>query len=223
MQAARIDIPGAGRRSDPPATGEREESGPLRRCIATGQVGPKAELLRFVVGPDVVVVPDLSERLPGRGFWLLARRNVVDKARARNLFARAARSPVVVPEDLADRVAGLLRERCLGLIGLARRAGQIAVGHDKVRGMLARGESAALLQASDGAAGGRRKLAALGRGHRADLPVIELFAAGELGQAVGRDAVVHMAIAPGRLAERLIAETQRLAGLAGDEANETVD
>lgn len=213
---------GAGRRSDLPPEGLGEASGPLRRCIVTGEVRPKPEMLRFVVGPDGLVVPDLGERLPGRGFWLLARRNVVDKARARNLFARAARSPVVVPRDLADRVAGLLRERCLGLIGLARRAGEASVGHDKVRGCLARGEGAVLLQAGDGAPGGRRKLEALGRAARADLSVIELFTARELGQAVGREAVVHMAIAPGRLADRLIAEAERLAGMAGDEANETV-
>jgi hypothetical protein len=40
-----------------------------------------------------------------------------------------------------------------------------------------------------------------------------------LSAALGRENVVHAAVAPGRLAERLIAESARLAGLRADKVN----
>ena len=76
--------------------------GPLRRCLATRAVRPKSALLRFVVGPDGTLVPDLAGRLPGRGLWITPERDIVASAAAKNLFAKAARERVVVPSDLVD-------------------------------------------------------------------------------------------------------------------------
>ena len=47
--------------------GPAASSVPMRRCIATGKSGPRRSLLRFVVDPDGEVVPDVADRLPGRG------------------------------------------------------------------------------------------------------------------------------------------------------------
>src|ERR1700747_3489842 len=119
------------------AAGEEPEAddlrGPLRRCLASREVRPKAELLRFVVGPDDRLLPDPAERLPGRGLWLTPRRDIVASAAARGLFAKAAGRRVVVPAGLADEVERLLRQRCVGLFGLARRAGQLRSGFEKAR------------------------------------------------------------------------------------------
>ena len=137
-----------------------------------------------------------------------AQRDMVNTACAKNLFAKAARARVAVPADLADRVERLLARRCLDLIGLARRAGKAVTGAEKVRGLLSGGRAGVLLQASDGAAGGRAKLRALAR----DVPVIGCFTCAELGHVFGRDFAVHAAIARDALAERLVAEAGRLAG-----------
>jgi len=49
-------------------TGPRHRgAGTQRLCVATGAVKPVAEMIRFVVSPDGVAVPDLKHRLPGRG------------------------------------------------------------------------------------------------------------------------------------------------------------
>ena len=183
---------------------------PERRCILSGEVLAKEALLRFVVGPDGVLVPDFGNKLPGRGLWLRPSREGLQKAAERNLFSRAARQAVRLPEDLPELVARQLRQRCLDRLALARRAGEAVAGHDKVRGWLKEGAAALLLQATDGAAEPRRRLAALGRGHRPELNVIELFSAGELGQALGRDAAVHVAVASGGLADTLYQEAARL-------------
>lgn len=196
----------------PERSPERPE-GPLRRCIVTGELRPKAELLRFVVGPGATLVPDIKGVLPGRGLWLLPQGPIIDNACKRQLFARAARAQVCVPEDLSLQVAQLLRRRCLDLIGLAKRAGQAVSGFEQVRPWLASGRAKVLLAAADGAADGRQRLKALGTALRPGLPLIEDFSSAELGAALGRDKVVHAALSDGGLAEALIVEAARLAGV----------
>ena len=202
----------------PAARGGRENrrESTVRRCIASGELRPKAELIRFVAGPDGDVVPDLAERLPGRGLWLSPRREDFDRACKRNLFARAAKAPLRVPADLAERVDGLLTRRCLETIGLARRSGQAVSGYEKVAASLASGGVAVLLAAIDATEEGRRKLRAAARMRNPAPQVVELFTAEELGRALGYGARVHAAIAPGGFAERFVKEATRLSGLRGE-------
>ncbi|HYU13606.1 MAG TPA: RNA-binding protein [Stellaceae bacterium] len=180
-----------------------------RRCIVTGEVRDRGSLLRFVVGPDGAIVPDVAARLPGRGLWLTARRDIVDRAVTKRLFARAARRPVVAPAGLADRIESLLARRCCDALGLARRAGLAVAGFDRVSEAVRRGKAALLLAALDGAAAGRRKLAILG----GDLPSASVLTAAELGAAFGRDRIVHAVVGQGPLCERLRVDLGRLAGL----------
>ncbi|MGE5506590.1 MAG: RNA-binding protein [Actinomycetota bacterium] len=187
---------------------DAEDTGPVRRCVATGQILDKAELIRFVVGPDGQVVPDVDAGLPGRGFWLSARRDVVNTAVAKKLFAKAARRQVTVPDGLADRLEALLVRRCLDRLGLARRAGQAVCGHEKVRAEIQSGRAVVLVQARDAALQGRERMRALA----GKLAVIELFDEAELGTVFGREAGVHVCLSAGKLADRLIEDAARLAG-----------
>ena len=191
-------------------TAEREE--PVRtrtrRCIATRAPRPAESLIRFVVGPDSALVPDLANRLPGRGLWVDANRDVLARALARNQFAKAARTAVAAPADLVDQVQAMLLRRCLDLVGLARRAGELVAGFDQVADWLRRGRCGLVLTASDGSADGRRRIEALA----GDLPVIDPFDRIELGHSVGRDEVVHVGMADGRLANQLLEELGRLRG-----------
>jgi len=193
----------------------RKRAEPERRCLASGEVLPKEQLLRFVVGPDDTLVPDLAERLPGRGLWLQARQDMMAKACARNLFAKAAKRHVRVPDDLARQVEVLALRRCLDLLGLARRAGAVVAGFEKVKAALRAGEVGVLVQAADAADDGRQKIQALARAVGPEVPVVQFCSAAALGSAVGRVAAVHAGIAPGRFAEGLLREVRRLAGLRG--------
>jgi predicted RNA-binding protein YlxR (DUF448 family) len=196
---------------------------PQRRCIVTGAVRDRGELLRFVVGPDGAIVPDIDARLPGRGLWLTAQRDIVERAVAKRIFARAARRPVSVSPELADRIEGLLARRCGDTLGLARRAGLAVAGFDRVGEALRHRRAALLLCALDGAAGGRLKLATLGH----ELPSASVLTAAELGAAFGRERIVHAAVAggaPGRvLCRRLLLDLGRLAGLRPGAAIGAVD
>lgn len=189
---------------------EAEMKGPLRRCIVTRESGPKEAMIRFVLGPDRQIVPDLGARLPGRGMWLSARADVLERAVSRGAFARAARGQVQLPPDLRARIESALKDRLRDQLGLARRAGQAVCGFQKVREWLQAGRVGVLVQASDGSLAERERLTG-GR----DVPQVVVLAAEELGAMFGRDHVVHVAVAPGRLAEVLVQEAGRLAGVSG--------
>ncbi len=190
--------------------GKAKEDQPIRRCIVSGDEMPKDQMVRFVVGPEQEITCDIEARLPGRGFWLSARRDVINTACDKNRFAKAARAKVKVPADLADRVEWLLARRCLDLIGLARRAGEAVSGFEKVEAWLKSGKPAGvLLAASDGVQNGRTKV----RSWAANTPVIVALDGDELGQAFGRERAVHVVVAPGRLAKKLLANAGRLGGL----------
>ncbi len=189
-----------------------------RRCIATRRRQHRNGMIRFVLGPDNRVVPDLVEKLPGRGIWVSAERQALEKSVAKNLFAKAVRGQAVVPDNLIERVTELLRQRCLQWIGQARGSGELRVGYYQVREALAQGQVAFLLEAADAAENGRAKML----GQAGDLPVISCFTRAELGQAVGRAQAVHLAVCPGKLGEHLMADARRYEGVLGLNTPQTV-
>jgi predicted RNA-binding protein YlxR (DUF448 family) len=213
--------------------GEEPETGPLRRCIVTRERLPKERMIRFVVGPDWQIVPDLTAKLPGRGIWLSASRDVLQFAGAQEdgrqkdkqgdgnnrhlirAFARAARGPVKVPSDLSVLLQTALVRRIGECLGLARRAGQAVAGYEKAREALKISRYRLVVQASDGSEAERDRFLS---GFGPDLTIIDPLPGEALGRVFGRDYVVHVAIAPGKLAESLVVEAGRLAGLKNGSA-----
>ena len=184
-----------------------------RRDIVSGEVLPEHRLLRFVADPDGVVVPDVAAKLPGRGLWVEATKAAIAKAVEKKLFSRAAKAQVTATADLAERAEKALVTRMLGDLGIARRSGALVLGFDNVlRALESAKPPKLLLEAFDGAADGKRKLYAAA--HRLELGcvVIESLTSAELGLALGRENVIHAAVQPGGLAERLILDAERLSG-----------
>lgn len=187
----------------------REE--PERRCIVTGEVQPRQGLIRFVVGPDDRIFPDVTGKLPGRGIWVAADRTALDKAARKGLFSRAARRAVTVPPDLADEVEGMVARRVVELVSLARKAGEAVAGFEKVKDWLDKDRAVVLIQASDGSERGKTKLHPPGGKNT----FIGCLTASELGLAFGREHAIHGALAAGGLATRVVEEAAKLAGLRG--------
>jgi uncharacterized protein len=181
---------------------------PERRCIVTGDVQPKAGLVRFVVSPEGQVFPDLAGKLPGRGIWVTADRELIDKAVKKGLFSRAAKKPVQAPADLGEQVERGQAKRVVELISLARKAGLAVAGFEKVKGWLADGKARVLLQASDGSDRGKGKLWTPEGGRW-----FGCLTSSELGLAFGRDSVIHGALAAGGLSRRVVEEAAKLTGL----------
>ena len=183
-----------------------------RRDIVTGEVMDEARLIRFVAGPEGVVVPDLARKLPGRGLWVAADRASIETAAKKGLFARAAKAKIAAPPELANLVESLLKRRLLSGLGLARRAGDLTSGFEKVSAAITAGKAAWLIEASDGAQDGRHKLWAKTRKQSPPVPIFGLFDAEELGLALGGENVIHTAFLAGRAANRWAQDAHRLSG-----------
>jgi predicted RNA-binding protein YlxR (DUF448 family) len=200
---------------------EKDRDDPERKCIATGESQPKAGLIRFCAGPDGQIVPDVLGKLPGRGIYVSADRAALEKAVKKNLFTRAARQPVKVPEGLADLVEALIAQRTVDLLSMARKAGEAVTGYEKVKDWLVKGTAATLIQASDGSERGKTKLHA----PEGEKGFVGCLTAGEIGLAFGRERAIHAALAAGGLRSRVVEEAAKLAGLrgqaGGDDGGET--
>jgi hypothetical protein len=188
---------------------EKDQDEPERKCIASGESQPKAGLIRFCVGPDGMIVPDVMGKLPGRGIYVTADRDLIAKAAKRGLFSRAARQPVKVADDLPDLVERLVTQRVIDMLSLARKAGDAVMGYEKVKDWLVKGTAATLIQASDGSERGKTKLHAPEGKHG----FIGILTAGEIGLAFGRERAIHAALAAGGLRTRVVEEAAKLAGL----------
>ena len=198
-----------------PAIAKKVTSGARERsCIVTRAVLPEEKLVRFVVDPLGQVVPDVAAKLPGRGMWISADRAILERAVEKGHFSRAAKTPVGAARDIVNRVESLLVERMCGDLGLARRAGQLVLGFENVaRAFSGRNPPAVLIEASDGADDGRRKL--LGVAKNQAVTIIDCLTRAEMSLALGRDNVVHAALKSGRLSTRLAADARRLGGFRG--------
>jgi uncharacterized protein len=196
----------------------REEK--VRECCLTRQVMPVADLIRFVVGPDNVLVPDIDAKAEGRGVWVSLSADAVRQAIKKKAFIKSLKEQVIVPDDLAEQTGTRLEQRLLGALSMARKAAQIVTGATKVRAAIDKGEVIALLTATDAAPDGRGKmtgaLKAFGYAAEAagfagrDVPHLELLDSNQLGLALGLENVIHAALTKGAAAQSALARAQRL-------------
>ena len=188
------------------------EAARQRRDAVSGVVMDEARLIRFVAGPGGEVAADIARKLPGRGVWVEASRAAVEKAVRSSAFSRSAKAKLTAAADLADQVEALLVRDCLQRLGLARRAGTLTSGFEKVSSAISAGRVAWLIEASDGSADGRGKLLSLARRVPNPPRLCGAFSADELGLALGLGHAIHTAFPAGRPAQRFSEALGRLAG-----------
>ena len=185
---------------------------PIRRCIVTRERLPKTEMVRFVADPQGNIVPDVSEKLPGRGVWVLSNRETLDQACATNAFNRGLKKDIQKPENLSNRVEDLLLRQCQGLLRIARKSGSIVTGFEKVQTRLRTRTSGWILEASDGSSDGRQKLLRLVKAICNEIQIGGALCAKEIGEAIGQPTVVHALLDQGALAERWAVSYRKLVG-----------
>ena len=179
-----------------------------RKCLISQNSGSKSGLIRFVTSPDGVVVPDILEKLPGRGYYVSANKKVLQEAIKSKVFSHGAKTQVTVPEELIYTIDHQLARRVVDLLSMARKAGKAVTGFEKVKGWLADGRAKILLQASDGSERGKGKLWTPEGGR-----FFGCLNSQELGLAFGRGHAIHAAISSGGLGVRVVNEADKLLGL----------
>lgn len=194
-------------------------SGPRRSCIVTRRQAAPEHLIRFVRAPDGAVVPDLDNRLPGRGVWVTASRATLETAVRKKLFARGFKAAAAAGPDLPERVDRLLAARVLGLLGLARKAGEVITGFDKVDRAARRRPLAAVFHAADGAAEGLRKIDAafVAGGQQRTAIMVRAFTSEQLSLALGLANVIHAAVPAGPMGRAVAERALRLLRYRGDD------
>jgi uncharacterized protein len=197
---------------------------PERTCIVTREVHPPAEMIRFVLGPDDQVIPDLKHKLPGRGAWVTARAEMIETAVKRRLFTRAFKTEAKAPATLAKDIDACLLADLRQSLALANKAGAVVTGFTKVEAAIAAQKPlAALVHAAEAAEDGRRKLAGALRKRFGEaisgFPVIDVLPSAELDLALGRPHVIHAGLVAGAGSGGFLARWRKLCtyrGLAVD-------
>ena len=176
--------------------------GPERKCVSTGTVRPKDELLRFVIAPDGNLTFDANQRLPGRGLWLTPCPTAFSIAKKKNSFSRAARTQVAMPSNLVTHVAAVLKQQLLNRLGLARRGGDLVLGTAKVEAALSAGELSTLWLAEDTSPTSVDQW--LAKKARASAPIawVEALSQEDLAISLGRATVAVIGLSRSKRSER---------------------
>ena len=193
---------------------------PERTCIVTREVHPPAEMIRFVLGPDDQVIPDLKHKLPGRGAWVTARAEMIETAVKRRLFSRAFKTEAKAPATLAKDIEAWLLADLRQSLALANKAGAVVTGFTKVEAAIAAQKPlAALVHAAEAAEDGRRKLAGALRKRFGEaisgVPVIDVLSSAELDLALGRPHVIHAGLVAGAGSDGFLMRWHRLRAYRG--------
>jgi len=186
-----------------------------RMCIVTRTRGEPEKLVRFVCGPDGMVVPDIRCELPGRGVWVQARQSLVAEAVKRKLFRRSLGENCQASQVLPGQVADLLRRAALNYLALANKAGLVVAGFEKVAAAIGKSRVAVLIEASDGAEDGRRKLFARLNRSGQQVEIVRSFESAALDLALGRPHVIHAALSGNGLTLKFVAAARRFETYCG--------
>ncbi|MBR1088971.1 RNA-binding protein [Bradyrhizobium manausense] len=206
-----------------------ERSATMRMCAVSREVRPINELIRFVISPQGDIVPDLKRKLPGRGMWVTASRQVVAEAVRRHQFSKAFKRELRTPQTLPSDIEALLVRSVTEALGIAAKAGQIVAGFGKVESALREGTVEVLIHASDGAADGIHKLDTLARqnvgnrGIRPPIPVVTALKSIELDLALTRSNVIHAALLAGPASKSFLSRSQMLVRYRMADADKTAE
>lgn len=173
-----------------------------RKCIVSGEILEKEQMLRFTVTPDGLVVPDFKKKLPGKGIYVINARTALHKAIANNLFAKILKINAKAGKELEEQVEHLLKKQALDAVSLARKAGAMVSGMDKVTEVLKKNKAAFLLEASDAGEDGHKRILAEAK----DLEIFNLFKIEELDKELAKENTVHLAFIKGNMA-KMVRET----------------
>ena len=177
-----------------------------RRCLVTGVPKPREELIRFVLGPENTVYPDLAEKLEGRGVWVSASKEALQTVVSKRMFNKGFGKAVKVPDNLLDMVQEGLKKRALDLLGLANKSGLLEMGFEKIKEAASKEQMLLLIEASDGSEAEKKRLQL----YLPQVPVVSVLTRTELGFEMGWEACVHIAVKKSKMTLTLQKEMMRL-------------
>lgn len=192
---------------------------PERKCAVTGDVVPKAHLIRFVLSPDNVVTPDLKTKLPGRGVWVSAKRSLIKDAVKKKVFHRGFVKEVTVNPEIDQQLEDLLEKSAIGWLKLANKSGLAIFGFTKLMAALEKGSIIALFHASEASLDTAEKLDYKFRTKSEQSGILEqgglknpcyCYKTADLSLAFGQANVIHAGLKQGGVSSGMIEATEKL-------------
>ncbi|WAH35367.1 L7Ae/L30e/S12e/Gadd45 family ribosomal protein [Alicyclobacillus dauci] len=101
-------------------------------------------------------------------------------------------------------------DRVYGLIGLAKRAGQLVDGQERILQAVTARKAKLVIVTEDAGANGRKKLQ--DKANSYDVPVVTFADKGSLGRAIGRDEAAAIAVMDPGFADKLLERFGELHG-----------
>ncbi|WP_375659970.1 RNA-binding protein [Bartonella sp. CL74QHWL] len=191
-----------------------------RTCIVTRKNASAQTLIRFVIGPNNQIVPDLKANLPGRGVWISAHHAVIEKAIKQKAFHRNFKTDVEVAPNLVHVIDTLLLKDALSSLSMARKAGAIVMGATKVDAAIRSGKVILVLHAKETTEDGKRKIAqaihSIQQQTNRTIKTISLFTSDEMRVAFGSNPVMHAALLDTKAAEGFLKTTCKLISYRDD-------
>ena len=167
-----------------------EQTKNQRKCVVTGVVKQPCEMLRFVVAPDNMLVPDFDKKLDGRGLYVCLSKKLLKKALDKKLFSKSARTCLKISEDFLEQTERLLYQKGLNWVNLARKAGALTAGFEKVKESISKNKAAFVIEAADAAGDGCKKLKAAND----NLEVFKMYGSDDLSAALKTENTVYIAV-----------------------------
>ena len=183
----------------------KKETQTTRKCVVTGSVKPLSELLRFVVTPDNMLVPDFDKKLDGRGLYVCVSNKLLKKALEKKLFTKSARVCLKISQDFEKQTRHLLYQKGLNWVNLARKAGALAVGFEKVKASILKHQAAFVIRAADAADDGAKKLKAVVD----DVQVFDMYNSDDLSTALKTENTVYIAVLKGDISSKVYENIKR--------------
>jgi predicted RNA-binding protein YlxR (DUF448 family)/ribosomal protein L7Ae-like RNA K-turn-binding protein len=182
-----------------------------RMCVVTRERHPQDELVRLVLAPDGSLAVDYRARLPGRGAWVLPRRETIEKLQKHPGMLTRHLGPNLDASGLLERVRAANLAATLDALTLAMRAGVLVGGKDGVRGAISSDKALAVVLASDCSP----RLAEDLRRRAEPKLVVELpLGSNDLGARIGKGARASLAVLRSKPGRKLLRELHRIDSLS---------
>lgn len=162
-----------------------------RKCVWTGKVLNKTELLRFVVLKNGTCLPDFNKKLDGRGFYLSNSKLLLNELMTKKKpLNKILHKDVIMSEDMPQIVENILSKKALDAINLTRKAGDLVLGFEKVKECIKKDKAAFVVVAIDAGTDGRQKIDEIA----ADLEKFVLYDVNTLSKTLNRENTVYLVV-----------------------------
>jgi uncharacterized protein len=183
----------------------------MRTCLVTRQTLSKDQMIRFVISPFGALVFDFQKKLPGKGYWITPKRDLIEIAIKKNIFSKLSKQKVEIDSNFIVLLQDKLRQRCLSYFHLLKKASLIVCGLEKVKQKIQKDKWGTLIIANNSPKSDFHKIPNNDR-----LTIYEFFTGEELGKIFDREFIVYIAVGYGPLCDKFSHELKSYQGICFD-------